>query len=126
MTDLTGSLLSDLIPDDWRRAIEPDLSLSDLDALASALNAEQHRILPAQALWFRALRDTPLATVRAVILGQDPYPNPRHAEGLAFSVPDGEPRPFPSGGSSPRRVASRRSPPGARPSSRGRIAAFSC
>ena len=37
----------------------------------------------------RALEETPLASVRAVILGQDPYHGPGQAEGLAFSVPDG-------------------------------------
>lgn len=37
----------------------------------------------------RALEETPLGAVRAVILGQDPYHGPGQAEGLAFSVPDG-------------------------------------
>ena len=35
---------------------------------------------------FRALELTPLHSVRAVILGQDPYHGPGQAEGLAFSV----------------------------------------
>ncbi len=38
---------------------------------------------------FRALRLTPLADVRVVILGQDPYHGPGQAEGLAFSVAPG-------------------------------------
>jgi uracil-DNA glycosylase len=37
----------------------------------------------------RALEETPLEAVHAVILGQDPYHGPGQAEGLAFSVPDG-------------------------------------
>lgn len=44
---------------------------------------------------FRALELTPLADVRVVILGQDPYHGPGQAQGLAFSVPDGV-RPPPS------------------------------
>jgi len=44
-------------------------------------------ILPPLPL--RALELTPLAGVRAVILGQDPYHGPGQAEGLAFSVPPG-------------------------------------
>ncbi len=44
---------------------------------------------------FRALALTPLADVRVVILGQDPYHGPGQAQGLAFSVPDGV-RPPPS------------------------------
>jgi uracil-DNA glycosylase len=39
---------------------------------------------------FRALALTPRAQVRAVILGQDPYHGPGQAEGLAFSVPQGQ------------------------------------
>lgn len=42
---------------------------------------------------FRALELTPLADVRVVILGQDPYHRPGQAQGLAFSVPDGVPPP---------------------------------
>ncbi|WP_372826979.1 uracil-DNA glycosylase [Polaromonas sp.] len=38
---------------------------------------------------FRALELTPLADVRVMILGQDPYHGPGQAQGLAFSVPDG-------------------------------------
>jgi uracil-DNA glycosylase len=38
---------------------------------------------------FRALRLTPLARTRVLILGQDPYHGPGQAEGLAFSVPAG-------------------------------------
>lgn len=40
---------------------------------------------------FRALRLTPRPSVRVVILGQDPYPTPGRATGLAFSFPPGEP-----------------------------------
>ncbi len=44
---------------------------------------------------FRALEITPLSSVRAVVLGQDPYHGAGQAEGLAFSVPAGV-RPPPS------------------------------
>lgn len=42
--------------------------------------------LPGPALVFAALEATPPDRVRVVILGQDPYPTPGHANGLAFSV----------------------------------------
>lgn len=48
-------------------------------------------IYPAQV--FRALELTPLSQVRVMILGQDPYHGPGQAEGLAFSVPGGQPLP---------------------------------
>lgn len=45
---------------------------------------------PAPDRMFRALALTPPDAVRAVILGQDPYPTPGRATGLAFSFPPGE------------------------------------
>jgi uracil-DNA glycosylase len=41
----------------------------------------------------RALEETPLSGVRAVVLGQDPYHGRGQAEGLAFSVARGVPLP---------------------------------
>jgi len=45
------------------------------------------KILPEEDDVFNALKFTPLDKVKVVILGQDPYPNPQHAHGLAFSIP---------------------------------------
>ena len=42
--------------------------------------------LPGPTAIFRALQILPPDAVRVVILGQDPYPTPGHADGLAFSV----------------------------------------
>lgn len=42
--------------------------------------------LPGPGRVFAALALTPPEQVRVVILGQDPYPTPGHANGLAFSV----------------------------------------
>lgn len=42
--------------------------------------------LPGPGRVFAALDATPPGKVRVVILGQDPYPTPGHANGLAFSV----------------------------------------
>ena len=42
-------------------------------------------VLPGPEAVFSALRLTPFESVRAVILGQDPYPTPGDAHGLAFS-----------------------------------------
>lgn len=45
-------------------------------------------IYPAEPL--RALALAPRHAIRVVIVGQDPYHGPGQAEGLAFSVPDGQ------------------------------------
>ena len=58
-------------------------------ALADRLSAETRAILPPEPLRFAALAHTPPEKVRVVILGQDPYPTPGHANGLAFSVVHG-------------------------------------
>lgn len=40
---------------------------------------------PKKGQVFRALRLTPKASTQIVLIGQDPYPDSRHADGLAFS-----------------------------------------
>ena len=54
-------------------------------AAADAERAAGHVVAPAPERVFAALSLTPLESVRVVILGQDPYPTPGHANGLAFS-----------------------------------------
>ncbi|MXQ06876.1 uracil-DNA glycosylase [Alphaproteobacteria bacterium GH1-50] len=49
--------------------------------------------LPPAPMRFRALEMTPPDAVRVLILGQDPYPTPGHANGLAFSVTADTPLP---------------------------------
>lgn len=52
------------------------------------------RCHPEPPQWFRAIRKVgPPKNVRVVILGQDPYHGHGQADGLAFSVPMGQPLP---------------------------------
>nr|WP_212769841.1 uracil-DNA glycosylase [Thalassovita mangrovi] len=67
---------------------------SDWPRIDAALAADDRQILPPAAQRFAALDLTPPESTRVVILGQDPYPTPGHAHGLAFSVePDVAPLP---------------------------------
>jgi uracil-DNA glycosylase len=77
------------IPPDWAEVLGPAASPERLDPIAEWVAARSltHPVLPAPEQVFAALRATPFASVRVVILGQDPYPNRDHAMGLAFSVP---------------------------------------
>jgi uracil-DNA glycosylase len=50
-------------------------------------------VAPSPDKAFAALALTPLERVRVVILGQDPYPTPGHANGLAFSYAGAPPLP---------------------------------
>ena len=54
-------------------------------AAADAERAAGHVVAPVPERIFAALALTPIDTVRVVVLGQDPYPTPGHANGLAFS-----------------------------------------
>lgn len=63
-------------------------------AITAAIGADQRLILPPAPQRFAALDLTPPNATRVMILGQDPYPTPGHAHGLAFSVePDVSPLP---------------------------------
>lgn len=75
---------------DWQPAVDAFLSSPAGQALGEFIRARLAAgatIFPPQP--FRALALTPLASVRAVIVGQDPYHGPGQAEGLAFSVAPG-------------------------------------
>ena len=50
---------------------------------------QSHTVFPAEEEVYAAFQATPFDQVRVVILGQDPYPTPGHAHGLAFSVRPG-------------------------------------
>ena len=49
----------------------------------------QHRVYPPDEEVFAALHMTPFASVRVLILGQDPYHGSKQAHGLCFSVRKG-------------------------------------
>lgn len=85
------------VPADWMAAIaQRGLSRVEiaqtLDAVYGRANSAGF-VRPDRRDVFRALQLTPLDKVRVVILGQDPYPTPGEADGLAFSVPRGYPIP---------------------------------
>lgn len=79
------------LPADWHAALAPEFSAPYFTTLTEFLREERktHTVLPPEDTIFNALQTTPLAAVRVVILGQDPYPTPGHAHGLSFSVQPG-------------------------------------
>ncbi len=83
------------LPDAAGQALWADFLASDaghrIDALLRQRLAAGATVFPADPL--RALRLTPLAQTRVLILGQDPYHGPGQAQGLAFSVSPGTPVP---------------------------------
>ena len=75
-----------LIDAGWAEALEP--VASDIAALGERLRAEVaagRSYLPAGDRVLRAFQ-RPLAEVKVLIVGQDPYPTPGHPIGLSFAV----------------------------------------
>ena len=88
MTSATVQLASGLASKAWRLALMPALGSEAFARLAEFLAAEHaagHEVLPPEDQVFAALDLVEPDAVRVVLLGQDPYPTPGHAHGLAFS-----------------------------------------
>lgn len=77
------------VPPEWRVALTPvrdqlagiSAQLQEFADQGDVIVPEVHRIFAALAMWPE--------DVRVIVIGQDPYPEPRHAMGLSFSVPKG-------------------------------------
>ncbi|CAN7716103.1 uracil-DNA glycosylase [Bosea sp. LjRoot237] len=81
-----GAFLASPASASWRDlSVFRDGTVAHVCAAVDAERAAGHVIAPAPERFLAALALTPLDQVRAVILGQDPYPTPGHANGLAFS-----------------------------------------
>lgn len=86
--------LKDLVSPDWAQALAPvEPQVTRMGDFLRAEIAAGHTYLPSGDNILRAFT-RPLAEVRVLIVGQDPYPTPGHAVGLSFSVaPDVRPLP---------------------------------
>lgn len=69
-----------------------DAQREQISAIQEALSGRDY--IPEASKIFRAF-EFPPEHYRVLILGQDPYPNPEHAVGLAFAVPAGT-KPLPA------------------------------
>ena len=73
---------------DWNPILRDELAQpywSELQAFVADERAH-HQVFPPAEEVFAALHQTPYASVKVVILGQDPYHGPGQAHGLCFSV----------------------------------------
>jgi len=86
--------LAQLVDPGWAAALEPvEPGIHALGDFLRAETAAGRRYLPEGPRVLRAF-ERPLADVRVLIVGQDPYPTPGHPVGLSFSV-DPAVRPVP-------------------------------
>jgi uracil-DNA glycosylase len=74
--------------DSWSLVLEDELNKPYFAELLKFVTTEResHKIYPPKGKVFTAFDAVPFDKVRVVILGQDPYPSPGHAHGMAFSV----------------------------------------
>jgi uracil-DNA glycosylase len=86
--------VKDIMAADWAAALaEVEPAIHKMGDFLRAEAAAGRRFLPAPDNIFRAFK-TPLKDVKVLIVGQDPYPDPRYPVGLSFSVKP-EVRPIP-------------------------------
>ena len=86
--------LAELVAPDWAEALAPvEGVVTELGEFLRQELAAGRGYLPAGANVLRAF-SRPMAEVRVLLVGQDPYPTPGHAVGLCFSVAP-EVRPLP-------------------------------
>ena len=91
---MTPRPLTDLVAPDWAEALTPVAGkIADLGQFLRAELAAGRSYLPAGEHVLRAF-SRPMADVRVLVVGQDPYPTPGHPIGLSFSVAPGV-RPVP-------------------------------
>jgi uracil-DNA glycosylase len=83
------------LPPCWQAALAAEMNRPEWAELTKFVSEERaaHQVMPDEADVFNAFRFTPLEQVKALILGQDPYPTPGVAHGLSFSVRPGTPIP---------------------------------
>jgi uracil-DNA glycosylase len=86
--------LSDLVAPDWAEALSPvEETVARMGEFLRGEISAGRAYLPAGENVLRAFH-RPLAEVKVLVVGQDPYPTPGHPVGLSFSVaPDVRPIP---------------------------------
>lgn len=72
----------------WKVALKDEFEKPYFENLVNFVKHEysQRTIFPPAKFIFRALDECPVEKTKVVILGQDPYPTPGNANGLAFAV----------------------------------------
>jgi uracil-DNA glycosylase len=94
MAALAGLVEKGLVAPDWAEALAPvDERIAAMGRFLREELAAGRSDLPAGDRVLRAFQ-RPLADVRVLIVGQDPYPTPGHPIGLSFAV-DAHVRPLP-------------------------------
>jgi len=88
LNDVKNKMYENLKPSGWANKIKSFILSSDFDKILEYLLhevGEGRRFTPRLKHVFRAMEECPYDSVKVVIIGQDPYPSPGVADGIAFS-----------------------------------------
>jgi uracil-DNA glycosylase len=75
-----------ILGEEWSQVLACEFKEDYMNNIAEHLRKWENQFQPQPENIFTAYKLCPLSKVRVVILGQDPYPTPGHAHGLAFST----------------------------------------
>ncbi|MBQ6766411.1 MAG: uracil-DNA glycosylase, partial [Paludibacteraceae bacterium] len=83
------------IEESWKSVLQTEFDKPYFKSLTDFVRTEYstRTCYPPASKIFNAFNSCPFSDVRVVIIGQDPYHEPRQAHGLCFSVNDGVPFP---------------------------------
>lgn len=89
----TPDILS-MLPEEWGGPVREQIAKSGDGAEVKELEAflgslDPATVVPERRLWFAPLTDLSPEKVSIIVLGQDPYPTPGHANGYSFAVNKG-------------------------------------
>lgn len=87
--DDTSGIADTIADDGWRTFLGPLLSCDNFKNIETFLAKEEadgKQVFPTRSNIFSAFNFTPLADVKVVLIGQDPYHDDGQAHGLCFSV----------------------------------------
>jgi uracil-DNA glycosylase len=85
---IQDKLIGKLVASGWASFMRAHLRSSDFNSIIEFLineNQEGRRFTPALKQVFRAFEECPVDKVKVILIGQDPYPQPLVADGVAFS-----------------------------------------
>lgn len=85
---IKDKLIGKLVDSGWASFLRAHLRSSEFESIIDFLvneNQEGRRFTPPLKQLFRAFEECPLDKIKVVIIGQDPYPQPLVADGIAFS-----------------------------------------
>jgi len=86
--DIKNKLYNKLKPSGWGRILKSFIFSSDFENIIKELAkqaSEGKRFTPTLKDLFRAFEECPYDKTKVIVVGQDPYPTPGVADGIAFS-----------------------------------------